>query len=141
MNIAVAQSGGPTCAINASLLGVFRHALKYDEIDTVYGAVNGIEGLIKDRIVDLKTIICEDEDVELIRQTPSTVLGSCRYKLPRAETGAEVYEKIYNTLKKHDLIGYVDQNKCVLVEEEEALTAIFNEIMREKTPGKNGGGE
>ena len=46
-----------------------------------------------------------------------------------------------NFLKKHDLIGYVDQNKCVLVEEEEALTAIFNEIMREKTPGKNGGGE
>ena len=103
MNIAVAQSGGPTCAINASLLGVFRHASKYDEIENVYGSVNGIEGLINDRLVNLKDIICEDEDVELIRQTPSTVLGSCRYKLPSFESGAEVYEKIYNTLKKHDI--------------------------------------
>ena len=46
-----------------------------------------------------------------------------------------------NFLKKHDLIGYVDQKKCVLIEDEEALIVIFNEIMREKTPGKNGGGE
>lgn len=52
MNIAVAQSGGPTCAINASLLGVFRHAVKYDKIETVYGSVNGIEGLIYGNLVN-----------------------------------------------------------------------------------------
>ena len=103
MNIAVAQSGGPTCAINASLLGVFRHATKYEEIGEVYGSVNGIEGLIKDHIVNLRDIIKEDEDVELIRQTPSTVLGSCRYKLPEYTKDSEVYEKILNTLRAHDI--------------------------------------
>ena len=82
VNIVVAQSGGPTCAINATLLGVFRHAAKYDEIEYIYGSVNGIEGLILDNLVDLREVICDDDDVELIRQTPSTVLGSCRYKLP-----------------------------------------------------------
>lgn len=103
MNIAVAQSGGPTCAINASLMGVFRHAAKYDEIKTVYGSVNGIEGLIKDHIVDLKNIIRTDEDVELIRQTPSTLLGSCRYKLPDFEKDESVYKSITHTLKRHNI--------------------------------------
>ena len=57
MNIAVAQSGGPTCAINASLLGVYRHAVKYDEIEIIYGSVNGIEGLIYDNLVNLNNLI------------------------------------------------------------------------------------
>ena len=79
MNIAVAQSGGPTCAINASLLGVIKEALKVPHIGTIYGSVNGIEGIINDHLVDLKTAIRTNEDMELLRQTPSTVLGSCRY--------------------------------------------------------------
>ena len=91
MNIVVAQSGGPTCAINASLLGVFRHATKYEEIGTVYGSVNGIEGLIFDNLVNLCDVISDDDDVELIRQTPSTVLGSCRYKLPDFEKAWKTY--------------------------------------------------
>ena len=48
MNIAVAQSGGPTCAINASLLGVFKGAIRSDRIDIVFGSLNGIEGIIND---------------------------------------------------------------------------------------------
>ncbi len=103
MNIAVAQSGGPTCAINASLLGVFCRAMKYDEIGIVYGAINGVEGLIYDQLVDLSSIITSDEDVELIRQTPSTLLGSCRHKLPPHGESAEVYETILRTLQKHDI--------------------------------------
>ncbi len=103
MNIAVAQSGGPTCAINASLLGVFRHATKYEEIGTVYGSVNGIEGLILDNLVNLCDIISDDEDVELIRQTPSTVLGSCRYKLPDFKTDRTVFETITLNLKKYNI--------------------------------------
>ena len=96
MNIVVAQSGGPTCAINSSLLGVFSHATKYEEIGTIYGSVNGIEGLISDNLVNLNDIICNDDDVELIRQTPSTVLGSCRYKLPDPEKDSKVFETIVN---------------------------------------------
>lgn len=106
MNIAVAQSGGPTCAINASLLGVFRHATKYEEIETVFGTVNGIEGLIYDNLVSLNEIIAEDDDIELIRQTPSTVLGSCRYKLPDSKTGKEVYETILATLNRHAIKAF-----------------------------------
>ena len=103
MNIAVAQSGGPTCAINASLLGVYRHAAKFEEIDKIYGSVNGIEGIVNDYLVDLRELIGEDEDVELIRQTPSTVLGSCRYKLPNFEKAPEVYEKITETFRKYGI--------------------------------------
>ena len=103
MNIAVAQSGGPTCAINASLLGVFRHAIKYDEIETVYGSVNGIEGLIYNNLVNLNDLIKCDDDVELIRQTPSTVLGSCRYKLPDFSDNVTVYETILKTLTEHNI--------------------------------------
>lgn len=103
MNIVVAQSGGPTCAINASLLGVFRHATKYEEIEVVYGSVNGIEGLVYDNLVNLCDVISDDEDVELIRQTPSTVLGSCRYKLPGYKTDSTVYETITANLKKYGI--------------------------------------
>ena len=106
MNIAVAQSGGPTCAINASLVGVFRQALKTPEIDAVFGSINGIEGMINDDLIDLKLVIRSNEDMELLRQTPSTVLGSCRYKLPPQEDNAEVYEKILRCLEKHRIEAF-----------------------------------
>lgn len=103
MNIAVAQSGGPTCAINASLVGVFKESLKEPEIDAIFGSINGIEGLINDHLVDLKTMILTNDDMELLRQTPSTVLGSCRYKLPDSKEDEEVYKKIVNTLKQRQI--------------------------------------
>ncbi len=106
MNIAIAQSGGPTCAINASLLGVFRHAAKYDEIDVIYGSVNGIEGLIYNNLIDLHDIITEDTEVELIRQTPSTLLGSCRYKLPDYESDPQIYETIYKNMTDHGISAF-----------------------------------
>ena len=106
MNIAIAQSGGPTCAINASLLGVFRHAAKYDEIKNIYGSVNGIEGLIYDNLVNLYDFITDDNDVELIRQTPSTVLGSCRYKLPLYKDDPSIYETILKNMRAHDISAF-----------------------------------
>ena len=106
MNIAVAQSGGPTCAINASLVGVFKQALQTPEIDAVFGSINGIEGIIKDELIDLKLVIKTNEDMELLRQTPSTVLGSCRYKLPSQEEDTEVYEKILRCFEKHRIEAF-----------------------------------
>ncbi len=106
MNIVVAQSGGPTCAINASLLGVFRQAEKYDKIGTVYGSLNGIEGIISNKLVNLCEVISNDEQIKLIRQTPSTVLGSCRYKLPPYDSGDGVYEKIVSTLRLHNIHAF-----------------------------------
>ncbi|MBR1751329.1 MAG: 6-phosphofructokinase [Ruminococcus sp.] len=104
MNIAVAQSGGPTCAINASLVGVFREALKTPYIDAVFGSVNGIEGIIKDELVNLKSIITTNEEMELLRQTPSTVLGSCRVKLDENDT--ETFDKIINCFEKHRISAF-----------------------------------
>ena len=101
MNIAVAQSGGPTCAINASLVGVFAQAIKTPEIDAVFGSINGIEGIINDNLVNLRQKIKSNQDMELLRQTPSTVLGSCRYKLPDEREDRSVYEKIVSCLNKH----------------------------------------
>ncbi|MBP3272539.1 MAG: 6-phosphofructokinase [Ruminococcus sp.] len=103
MNIAVAQSGGPTCAINASLVGVFREALRNPVIDAVFGSKNGIEGLIKDDLTDLRRVIRTNEDMELLRRTPSTVLGSCRVKLPAPDDadGAHIFDQIFSCLEKH----------------------------------------
>lgn len=101
MNIAVAQSGGPTCAINASLVGVVRECLKNKDIDAIFGSINGIEGIIGDDLIDLKTVIKTNEDMELLCLTPSTVLGSCRFKLPDESKDTAVYEKINNCFIKH----------------------------------------
>ena len=107
INIAVAQSGGPTCAINASLVGVFRESLKIPEIDAIFGSINGIEGIIENHLVDLKSIILTSNDVELLVQTPSTVLGSCRYKLPDWRDDEEVYKKIVHTFKQRNIGAFL----------------------------------
>ena len=103
MNIAVAQSGGPTCAINASLVGVFRESLKEPTIDAIFGSINGVDGIIHDHLIDLKTMILTNEDMELLRQTPSTVLGSCRYKLPDWQEDDAVYQQIVHCLKRRQI--------------------------------------
>ena len=106
MNIAIAQSGGPTCAINASLVGAFAEALKTPDIDAIFGSINGIEGIINNNLIDLKNFIRTNDDMELLKQTPSTVLGSCRYKLPDADTDSEIYEQIMNCFHKHNIRAF-----------------------------------
>lgn len=107
INIAVAQSGGPTCAINASLVGVFKESLKVSSIDAIFGSINGIEGIINNHLVDMKSIILTNNDMELLRQTPSTVLGSCRYKLPDWHEDEDVYKKIVSTLKQRNIGAFL----------------------------------
>ncbi len=111
-NIAVAQSGGPTCAINASLLGVFREAYVNPEVDAIFGSVNGIEGMIKDDLINLKSVIRTNEDMELLRQTPSTVLGSCRFKLPDVSEDETPYQRIAACFERHmiDVFIYIGGN-------------------------------
>lgn len=103
MNVVVAQSGGPTSVINASLLGVYRQAKAWDAVDTVYGSLNGIEGILNDNLVSLNEALATDETMALLRQTPSAALRSCRHKLPSYEQSPEVYENIRRTLEKHDI--------------------------------------
>lgn len=103
MNVVVAQSGGPTAVINASLLGVYREARRWKEVDVVYGSLNGIEGILNDNLVNLNERLETEEQQALLRQTPSAALRSCRYKLPAQESAPEVYETIRATLEKHDI--------------------------------------
>ena len=103
MNVVVAQSGGPTAVINASLLGVYREARRWKEVDVVYGSLNGIEGILNDNLVNLNERLETAEQQALLRQTPSAALRSCRYKLPAQESAPEVYESIRATLEKHDI--------------------------------------
>ena len=79
-NAVVGQSGGPTAVINASLYGTVYEALnREDEIGTVYGMINGIEGFLNDQVMDMAPLE-ESKELELIRTTPGSYLGSCRYK-------------------------------------------------------------
>ena len=80
-NAIVGQSGGPTSVINSSLAGVFE-AARERGAEHVYGMCNGIQGFMEDRYVDLTGIFTKTMDIELLKRTPSSYLGSCRYKLP-----------------------------------------------------------
>ena len=128
MNIVVAQSGGPTSVINASLLGVFRQAMAEQAIDTVYGSLNGIEGIIRDHLVTLNDRLASEEAMALLRQTPSSALRSCRYKLPSAEKDPAVYEAIRRTLESHDIgaFFYIGGNDSM--DTVHKLSAYFAEV-------------
>ena len=103
MNVVVAQSGGPTAVINASLLGVYRAAREWAQVETVYGSLNGIEGILNDNLVNLNDLLVDEEQQVLLRQTPSAALRSCRYKLPTVVKDPAAYEQIRATLEKHDI--------------------------------------
>ncbi len=103
MNIVVAQSGGPTCAINASLLGVIKGGYEEKCIEKVYGSLNGIEGILYGNLIDISEFIKNDEDMALLRQTPSSALGSCRYKLPDPEKDPATYEKIVARFEEYGI--------------------------------------
>ena len=103
-NAIVGQSGGPTSVINASLAGVFE-SCKSRGAEIVYGMCNGVAGLLEERVVDLSTVLTDDLDIELLKRTPSSFLGSCRYKLPDWHDDETVYKKLFAILEKLN-IGY-----------------------------------
>lgn len=103
-NAIVGQSGGPTAVINASLYGVVYEALnREDVIGTIYGMINGIEGFLNENMMDMKPLEANGE-LELIKTTPGSYLGSCRYKLPEDLTDA-VYPQLFEKFEKYN-IGY-----------------------------------
>ncbi len=101
-NVIVGQSGGPTSVINASLAGVFKTA-KDEGCAHIYGMRNGIEGLLEGRYVDIADYIKNDLDVELLKRTPSSFLGTCRYKLPHADKEPALYRRIFDFLQSLDI--------------------------------------
>lgn len=103
-NVIVGQSGGPTAVINSSLAGVFKTA-KDRGAKKVYGMIHGIKGLLDKQYVDLSDKIKTTMDIDLLKRTPSSFLGSCRFKLPEIEKDKATFEKIFNILNELE-IGY-----------------------------------
>ena len=101
-NVIVGQSGGPTSVINSSLVGVFKTA-KDAGCPHVYGMRNGIEGLLRERWIDMSMYVRNDLDIELLKRTPSSFLGTCRYKLPDYTQDEDTYKKIFAILKKLEI--------------------------------------
>ena len=106
-NMVYIQSGGPTSVINSSLYGAFKEARRYpDKIENIYGSLNGVEGLIEDRLIDLRKE--EESEIELLLQTPGSILGTTRRKLP-ADMHDPLYTRIMDTIKRRE-IGYIFVN-------------------------------
>ena len=105
-NAIVGQSGGPTAVINSSLAGVYE-AAKSRGAEHIYGMCNGIKGFLEGRYVDLSATLSSAMDIELLKRTPSSYLGSCRYKLPEldAQNSKEVFDDIFKKLDDLN-IGY-----------------------------------
>ncbi|MCI6021058.1 MAG: 6-phosphofructokinase [Clostridia bacterium] len=104
-NVIVGQSGGPTSVINSSLVGVYKTA-KDRGANKVYGMLHGIKGLLDGQYVDLSEHIKTTLDIDLLKRTPSSFLGSCRYKLPEICDNKEVYEKIFAKLKELEISAF-----------------------------------
>ena len=97
----IGQSGGPTAVINASAQGVIQTALKADCITRVLGAAHGIKGVLEDKLYDMGQ---EDSaELELLKFTPSSALGSCRYKLADPDVNDTDYRRILEVFKKYDV--------------------------------------
>ena len=95
------QSGGPTAVINASAYGVIRAALDAEEITKVYGAAHGIRGVLDDKLY-----VMDEEDpaeLKLLLNTPSSELGSCRYKIADPEKDDTDYKRILEIFKKYNV--------------------------------------
>jgi len=101
-NLVVAQSGGPTCVINNTLRGIIEAARDFDAIGTVYGARHGIEGVLKEELLNLSAQPAQE--IALLRTTPvAGSIGTCRYKLK--ESQQEDFERVIEVFKAHQ-VGY-----------------------------------
>ena len=102
----VGQSGGPTSVINGSLAGVY-YGAKKSGFDKVYGMVNGIEGLLNENMVDLDDYFEDKNNLELLKRTPSSFLGTCRFKLGSYKDHEDTYEKVFEILDKHSIDSFI----------------------------------
>ena len=100
-NCIIAQSGGPTSVINSSVVGLIRANDEFKTYDKVYGGLNGIEGILNRNIIDLSSM--SDDEINTFRYTPSSGLGSCRYKMKNIDVSTEEYDSLLDILKELDI--------------------------------------
>ena len=93
----VAQSGGPTAVINASVAGVVSEALNHECIEEIYGGMNGVLGILKEELIDLAEE--SQQNIRGLRYTPASALGTCRFKLKRDQE----YERIIEVFEAHNI--------------------------------------
>ena len=105
-NVIVGQSGGPTSVINSSLAGVYKTAIDRGA-KKVYGMLHGIKGLLDRQYVDLSEKIGSTMDIDLLKRTPSSYLGSCRYKLPDINEDKETFDKIFKILDELEITATI----------------------------------
>lgn len=101
LNCLIAQSGGPSSVINSSLAGIIEASLNNSTIDRVYGAINGITGVLNDTILELNECFSNPANIEILKSTPAMYLGSCRYKLAKVDDWE--YKKIFELFKKMNI--------------------------------------
>jgi 6-phosphofructokinase 1 len=105
-NLLVAQSGGPTCAINASVAGVVREAGRHECIEEIYGGLNGILGILNEELIDLNEE--KHRTIEGLRYTPAAALGTCRYKIDfhnpdKAVQAARDFDRLFQVFQAHNI--------------------------------------
>lgn len=105
-NCMVAQSGGPTVAINASLAGVIDGAMRSGKYATCYGSINGILGILNENYLNLTEMIDDEEKLERLKVTPAMYLGSCRHKLPNYKDDDSPYVFIFNQFAKLNIKAF-----------------------------------
>ena len=106
-NCIVAQSGGPTVAINASLAGVIDGVKKSNKYTRVYGAIHGIQGVLDNNFIDLSLMaLSKFPLVNTLELSPAMYLGSCRYKLPDFEVDSKPYEIIFDRFEEYQVAAF-----------------------------------
>lgn len=106
-NLLVAQSGGPTAAINATVAGVVEMALASGQVDGIWGAQNGIQGVLEEKFIDIGAKLKSAQDLQLLCQTPAAALGSCRLKLKDLDKDREQFEKIIEIFRRHEIAYFI----------------------------------
>ena len=116
-NCLVAQSGGPTVAINSSLAGVIQGAIDSKKFDKVYGSLNGVQGLLNGCLMDLTEKVEQvPMFIELLKKSPSMYLGSCRYQLPDYTEDDAPYAYIFNKFETYEIDAFFyigDNDLCI----------------------------
>jgi 6-phosphofructokinase len=96
-NVLVGQSGGPTAVINASVAGIIAEALNQSCVEEIYGALNGVLGILQEDIIDLAAE--SQQQIRALRHTPGAALGTCRYKLKKTQD----FERVLEVFKAHNI--------------------------------------
>jgi len=103
-NLLVAQSGGPTAVINASVAGVIQEAGRHDCIEEIYGGLNGILGILNETLIDLNEE--KAKSIEGLKHTPAAALGTCRYKIDfkkKPEKAAKDMDRLFEVFQAHNI--------------------------------------